>query len=287
MRATRSVRPPVRAPRPAPLRPPVLGLVAATALLAAALTSCAQPAAHTAPPAADRAPAAVRQSQAPAPAAGDANRPRPYADQTGTAAPSFPPPTAARQPARAPRTPPEPAGTSAPSGRTSPPSRTTLPRTPPSPAVQAPPSTPAPARSSKPAVAKRSAAHSQYPPGTTVLRIGDWSRPVVRGDQATIDTCKAAVLFAGPDPALADGYDMRTSVIVGHDFCGYDKLAPLPIGTLVTLDTPKGTLSFHVYATYINPGQGGPDNGLYWGDLTLQTCVGADTGFSYLTRDRT
>ncbi|WP_433892010.1 hypothetical protein [Streptomyces sp. CA-111067] len=260
--------------------------MAATALLAAALTSCAQPAAHTARPAADRAPAAVRQPPAPASAAwdsGEANRPRPYADQTATAAPSFPPPTAVRRPARAPRKP-----TSAASGPTSaPPPKTTLPRATAPPAVKAPRPAPTPARSSKSATAKRSAARPQYPPGTTVLRIGDWSRPVVRGDQATIDTCKAAVLFAGPDPALADGYDMSTSVIVGHDFCGYDKLAPLPIGTQVTLDTPKGTLSFHVYATYINPGQGGPDNGLYWGDLTLQTCVGADTGFSYLTRDRT
>lgn len=124
-----------------------------------------------------------------------------------------------------------------------------------------------------------------YPQGTTVLHIGKWERPVVRGDQAAIDRCDAAVLFTGPDPAEADGAAMSTTVIVGHDFCGYAILAPLRVGTHVTLDTPQGTLSYHVYANYVEPGQGGPDNGLYWGDLTLQTCVGPDTGFSYLMRD--
>jgi hypothetical protein len=119
-----------------------------------------------------------------------------------------------------------------------------------------------------------------------VLHIGTWSRPVVRGDQAAIDRCTSAVLFTGPDPAQASGTKMATSVIVGHDYCGYAVLAPLPVGTHVTLDTPQGTLSYHVYANYITPGQGGPDSGLYWGDLTLQTCVGADTGFSYLSRDQ-
>jgi hypothetical protein len=118
------------------------------------------------------------------------------------------------------------------------------------------------------------------------LHIGNWSRPVVRGGQDTVDRCQAAVLFYGPDPAAADGFTMRTSVIVGHDYCGFNTLAPLPPGTRVTLDTPAGTLWYHVYANYLAPGRGGPDHGLYWGDLTLQTCVGPDTGFSYLTLDR-
>jgi hypothetical protein len=39
-----------------------------------------------------------------------------------------------------------------------------------------------------------------------------------------------------------------------------------------------------VYANYITPGRGAPAAGLYWGDLTLQSCVGPDTGFSYLVR---
>ncbi|SEO99963.1 hypothetical protein SAMN05216267_106719 [Actinacidiphila rubida] len=93
------------------------------------------------------------------------------------------------------------------------------------------------------------------------------------------------MLFSGPDPLQADGYAMRTTVIVGHDYCGFERLAPLPVGTRVTLDVPQGTITYRVYANYVEPGQGGPDNGLYWGDLTLQTCVGPDTGFSYLTME--
>lgn len=166
-----------------------------------------------------------------------------------------------------------------------------------SPAARRAPATRAPARTTAPPLPPRTGPRkglvprratprptgTVYPPGTWVLRIGAWSRPVVYGDQSTIDQCRAAVLFSGPDPLDADGYAMRTTVIVGHDYCGFDKLAPLPVGTRVTLDVPQGTLTYRVYANYIEPGQGGPDNGLYWGDLTLQTCVGPDTAFSYLS----
>ncbi|MFJ2636944.1 hypothetical protein ACIO6U_34000 [Streptomyces sp. NPDC087422] len=278
------MRPP-RSPQCRPYAPALLTASVAT-VMAAALTSCAHPAAHTPPAAADRTRVPVQRPSAPtAPAvpsaptvpdpsaaspAGDANRPHPYADPAASTPPAFPPPTGKAEAAKGTK---GAVASAAPSRTGAPPPATTAARPGPNPSRGAP------------AAPKKAAAERQYPPGTTVLRIGDWSRPVVRGDQATIDACGAAVLFAGPDPALSDGYEMRTSVIVGHDYCGYDKLAPLPVGTRVTLDTPRGTLSFHVYATYVNPGRGGPDNGLYWGDLTLQTCVGPDTGFSYLTRD--
>ncbi|WP_207930394.1 hypothetical protein, partial [Streptomyces hainanensis] len=118
----------------------------------------------------------------------------------------------------------------------------------------------------------------------TVLRIGDWSRPVVRGGQDAVDRCREAVLFAGPDPGAEDGYELRTMVIVGHDYCGFAEFATLPVGTEVTLTGPFGELRYEVYGHHVTPGQGGPDHGLYWGDLTLQACVGQDTGFSYLRR---
>ncbi|MFI0724536.1 hypothetical protein [Streptomyces sp. NPDC021224] len=235
-------------------------LLPAGALVAAVvLAACGRPAADPARPAAAPTPAAATTTSR------DANRPLPHALPA--------PPASTARPAPAPSAPP----TTAPS--TTAPARHTAPAAPPPPRT-APPR--APVRTAAPAAKQTGPV---YPPGTTVLHIGKWSRPVVRGDQATIDRCISAVLFAGPDPAQADGTAMRTTVIVGHDFCGYAILAPLPVGTRVTLDTPQGTLSYHVYATYITPGQGGPDSGLYWGDLTLQTCVGPDTGFSYLQRD--
>ncbi len=61
-------------------------------------------------------------------------------------------------------------------------------------------------------------------------------------------------------------------------------LAPLPKGTRVTISGPMGRLEYRVYQNHITPGQGGQNHGLYWGDVTLQTCVGPDTGFSYLER---
>ncbi|MFE2945181.1 hypothetical protein ACFXKG_40080 [Streptomyces sp. NPDC059255] len=116
------------------------------------------------------------------------------------------------------------------------------------------------------------------------IRIGSWSAPIARGGQEEVDACRNAVQWAGPDFGAENGYQMRTIVLVGHDFCGFDRFATLPVGSEVTIETPRGTRTYQVYATYISPGRGTPAAGLYWGDLTLQSCVGPDTGFSYLTR---
>lgn len=121
-------------------------------------------------------------------------------------------------------------------------------------------------------------------PTSTTIRIGSWSSIVVRGDQAEVDACRNAVQWTGPAIGTEDGYALRTVVIVGHDYCGFDRFATLPIGTRVTISTPRGTWTYKVYAHYVTPGRGVPAAGLYWGDLTLQSCVGPDTGFSYLVR---
>ncbi|MEU2431012.1 hypothetical protein ABZ611_16140 [Streptomyces sp. NPDC007861] len=118
----------------------------------------------------------------------------------------------------------------------------------------------------------------------TTIHIGRWSRPLIRGGQEEVDACSAAVLFEGPVPGKENGFEMNTSVIVGHDFCGFDHFADLPVGTEVRITGPKRELKYRVYANYITPGQGGSNSGLYWGDITLQSCLGPDTGFSYLER---
>lgn len=118
----------------------------------------------------------------------------------------------------------------------------------------------------------------------TTLRIGGWSSGVVRGGQETIDACRDAVQWSGPDFGREDGYKMRTVVVVGHDYCGFGQFATLPVGTVVTVETPREILRYRVYARHLTPGRGTPAHGLYWGDLTLQSCVGPDTGFSYLVR---
>ncbi|MGW0934981.1 hypothetical protein [Streptomyces sp. NPDC002666] len=122
-------------------------------------------------------------------------------------------------------------------------------------------------------------------PGTgTVLRIGDWSARIVRGGQEEIDACREAVQWSGPDFGGEDGYKMRTAVVVGHDYCGFSRFATLPVGARVTVETPRETLTYRVYARHLTPGRGTPAHGLFWGDLTLQSCVGPDTGFTYLMR---
>lgn len=121
-------------------------------------------------------------------------------------------------------------------------------------------------------------------PTVTTIRIGDWSSTVVRGDQAEVDACRHAVQWTGPAIGTEDGYELRTVVIVGHDYCGFDRFATLPVGTRVDISTPRGSWTYKVYAHYVTPGRGVPAAGLYWGDLTLQSCVGPDTGFSYLMR---
>ncbi|MEU9447586.1 hypothetical protein [Streptomyces sp. NPDC048277] len=135
------------------------------------------------------------------------------------------------------------------------------------------------------AVAPTAAPSATRRPTGTVIRIGTWSAGVIRGGQDEVDACKDAVQWAGPMIGTEDGYEMRTVVIVGHDYCGFDLFATLRVGTRVTISTPRGTWTYTVYANYVTPGRGAPAAGLYWGDLTLQSCVGPDTGFSYLVRD--
>ncbi|MGW1215457.1 hypothetical protein ACWD5F_38090 [Streptomyces sp. NPDC002499] len=147
-----------------------------------------------------------------------------------------------------------------------------------------PPPSPARGKATTAAPTPSPLATTGRPKGTTI-RIGTWSAGVIRGGQDEVDACAEAVQWTGPLLGTEDGYELRTAVIVGHDYCGFDRFATLPVGSRVTIDSPRGTWTYRVYAHYVTPGRGAPAAGLYWGDLTLQSCVGPDTGFSYLMRD--
>ncbi|WP_406485210.1 hypothetical protein [Streptomyces sp. NBC_01563] len=229
-------------------------------LLLALLTGCGR----DTDPAASPEPRAAR----PAPVAGSDTTP-----STALSASSVPPAPAAAPPS----TPasPHPA-TTAPEPRTPPPVR---------PTAGTPPAAPAPARTPAPVARTGGGGGGRDARATgTTLRIGGWSSGVVRGGQETIDACREAVQWSGPDFGQEDGYKMRTVVVVGHDYCGFGQFATLPVGTVVTVETPREILRYRVYARHLTPGRGTPAHGLYWGDLTLQSCVGPDTGFSYLVR---
>ncbi|MFE3151993.1 hypothetical protein ACFXJ6_35990 [Streptomyces sp. NPDC059218] len=234
-------------------------------LLLALLTGCGRDTGPVASPE----PRAAR----PAPAAGPATTPpTSWAPPTSSTSLTSSTPPAAPPPAPAS---PHPA-TTAPEPGTPSPVR---------PTARTTPAAPAPART--PAPVARTGGGGGGGGGRaagTTLRIGAWSSGVVRGGQETIDACRDAVQWAGPDFGQEDGYKMRTVVVVGHDYCGFGQFATLPIGTEVTVETPRQTLRYRVYARHLTPGRGTPAHGLYWGDLTLQSCLGPDTGFSYLVR---
>ncbi|MFE1795736.1 hypothetical protein ACFW9L_06165 [Streptomyces sp. NPDC059517] len=242
-----------------------LGLLLALLLaLLFALAACA-PAGGNGPVAAPGASGRTAGDAGPA-ATGSAPAPGPPADRPA------PPPTPPR--ARATGTPP-PTATGPVRGPDLSRPASARPRT------TAPPTTEAPSPS----------AEGRAGPGTpdrarpdTVITIGDWSARIVRGGQDAVDACRDAVQWTGPALGTEDGYRLRTAVLVGHDYCGFDRFATLPVGSTVTVRSPRGTWTYRVYATWVTPGRGAPAAGLYWGDLTLQSCVGPDTGFSYLMR---
>ncbi|MEV1083577.1 hypothetical protein AB0I98_36070 [Streptomyces sp. NPDC050211] len=236
-----------------------------------------------------------------APGADDTSLAGPPASAPATTAPSLDQvPTAPTEPARH-GTPtrtvtPEPAPTaSTPHPSPSPGNPTASPKAKlPDLSATAPPSAPSRPRSTpakpspKPSAVPRAEAFGgRSEDGSTTLRVGSWSTEVVRGGQDAVDACDNAVQWTGPDLGTEDGHALRTAVIVGHDYCGFAQFAKLPVGTTVTATTPRGTFTYRVYATYVSPGRGTPSHGLYWGDLTLQSCVGPNTGFSYLTRVET
>ncbi|MFC5799726.1 hypothetical protein [Streptomyces formicae] len=240
-------------------RPLAAALAAAVTGLLAACAS-ATPAREAAPPE-DRPAAVAAPSEAPASGAAPKPVPQGSAGRAQTRAPSLDTPTSS----------PEPARSATPGTRR--------------PVPSAEPATPkAAAKPAKPSSGKSPSPEPTYNPKVTTIHIGKWSRSLIRGGQEEVDACKAAVLFEGPVPGKENGFEMNTSVIVGHDFCGFDHFADLPVGTDVRITSPKGELKYRVYANYITPGQGGSNSGLYWGDITLQSCLGPDTGFSYLER---
>ncbi|MFJ2373869.1 hypothetical protein ACIOZL_13795 [Streptomyces sp. NPDC087769] len=229
-------------------------------LLLALLTGCGR----GTDPAASPEPRAAR----PAPVAGSATTP------SAALSASKVPPAPAAAPPSTPASP-HPA-TTAPEPRPPSPVRPTAGTT---------PAAPAPARTPAPVARTGGGGGGRDGRATgTTLRIGGWSSGVVRGGQETIDACRDAVQWSGPDFGQEDGYKMRTVVVVGHDYCGFGQFATLPVGTVVTVETPREILRYRVYARHLTPGRGTLAHGLYWGDLTLQSCVGPDTGFSYLVR---
>lgn len=114
--------------------------------------------------------------------------------------------------------------------------------------------------------------------GKWSIKVRDWRRTFARGDQDRIDRCQAT-LWWGPYPGKASG----TSWLAGHNYCGFwrwDKW--LQKGSTFKIKSPTGTVRvYRVYARGYVDRHGGSSAGLIEGDLTLITCRGKGTSFTY------
>lgn len=119
-------------------------------------------------------------------------------------------------------------------------------------------------------------------PNDTTITVNGWTRVIRPGTQHNVDECQTAVLWTGPMPTpTTDG----PSVILGHDYCGFDRYNHLTNGTHVTIHGPDGASTYEVYAHHRISRNGGPVGDLFTeGDLILQSCEGDGIGFTYLRR---
>lgn len=139
---------------------------------------------------------------------------------------------------------------------------------------------PAPVNVRAPAAVTAPAARTAGATGAYRITVRGWTRTIVRGDQATINRCHAT-LWEGPLPG-----GRGTTWLAGHDYCGFyrwDRL--LRVGDRFTVSTPTGAI-----LRYVVTGRGfvgrhsGSAAGLIHGDITLQTCRGSGTSFTYARR---
>jgi hypothetical protein len=110
------------------------------------------------------------------------------------------------------------------------------------------------------------------------ITVRGWTRTIRRGDQATIDHCRAATLWQGPLPG-----GPGTTWLAGHNHCGFyrwDRM--LGVGDRFTVTTPDGRkLRYRVTGRGYVGRHSGTSAGLIHGDITLQTCRGSGTAFTY------
>ena len=217
------------------------------------------------------APAPVAATPAPAAAA-----PVPDA-RASTQAPAAPAPAAAA---------PAPGAAAAPSPRAAAPAaRASAPQ--PAPPAQAAKRTPAPAAAPKaqPAAApKAQPAAAPAPVATPVpsswqISIGGWARGIVAGSQSAIDACGPAVLYSSSFPGSGGNTWLN-----GHNDCGFQFWTDLPVGSTVTITHGPAVFTYRIVGHGYVPQQGISSAGLIHNDLTLQTCKGPGTSFTYADR---
>ena len=209
------------------------------------------------------APAPVAATPAPAAAA-----PVPDA-RASTQAAAAPAPAAAA---------PAPGAAAAPSPRAAAPAaRASAPQ--PAPPAQAAKRTPAPAAAPKAQPAAAPAPVATPVPSSWQISIGGWARGIVAGSQSAIDACGPAVLYSSSFPGSGGNTWLN-----GHNDCGFQFWTDLPVGSTVTITHGPAVFTYRIVGHGYVPQQGISSAGLIHNDLTLQTCKGPGTSFTYADR---
>jgi len=111
------------------------------------------------------------------------------------------------------------------------------------------------------------------------ISIGGWARTIVSGTQSAIDACGPAVLYSSSWPGAGG-----TTWLNGHNNCGFQFWTDLPIGSTVTITHGPAIFRYRVVGHGYVAQQGISSAGLIHNDLTLQTCKGSGTSFTYADR---
>ncbi len=209
---------------------------------------------------------------------------------TATPAPT-PAPAAALSPGAASAAPTPPAAIPVPSRTTAAPQRAAVPVAAPKPALAPAPAAaptpvpaPAPIALPKPAPAPVAAPKPAPAPVAAVsndwqISISGWARNIVSGTQSAIDACGPAVLYSSSWPGAGG-----TTWLNGHNNCGFQFWTDLPIGSTVTVTHGPAVFQYRVVGHGYVAQQGISSAGLIHNDLTLQTCKGSGTSFTYADR---
>jgi len=114
--------------------------------------------------------------------------------------------------------------------------------------------------------------------GAYRITVRGWTRTIQRGNQSTIDRCRAATLWQGPMPGGSG-----TTWLAGHNHCGFYRWdRQLHVGDGFTVTTPTGAvLRYRVTGRGYVGRHSGSAAGLIHRDITLQTCRGSGTAFTY------
>jgi len=280
--AAAATPPPAAAAAPAPRAVPAAPTARASVPLPTRATAAAQRV--TAPVSAAQPAPAPGSAAQPAPAPVSAAQPAPAPVSAAQPAPA---PVSAAQPAPAPVSAAQPAPTpvSAPRPAPSPVRRTEATISPVSPAKPAP----APVGAAGPAPAPVSAPESGRQPGSSPvanpvpdgwrITIGGWARPIVAGSQSAIDSCGPAVLYSSSFPDAGG-----SAWLNGHNNCGFQFWADLPVGSTLTIANGAAVFRYRVVGHGYVAQQGISSAGLIHNALTLQTCKGPGTSFTYADR---